>query len=148
VLADWAAQVDLMRARDPRPAILVAHSYGCLASVHSIARQPAGLAGVLLVAPADPGKFGVAAQLPATRLPCPSVLIASTNDPWMDFDGASAWASRWGSVLVNAGALGHINAESGLGEWPSGWRHLRALVDLAHNRSAQSDHNDIPYPHF
>ena len=131
-LVEWAARVDQLRARDPRPAILVAHSYGCLASVHSIARAGAGVAGALLVAPADPDKFGLANLLPATALPCPSIVVASRDDPWMACDAAAAWARRWGSRLVDAGALGHINAESGLGDWPAGWSHLHQLVDLAH----------------
>jgi predicted alpha/beta hydrolase family esterase len=59
-------------------------------------------------------------------------VLASTDDPWMPLSGAAAWAARWGSRFVNAGALGHINAESGLGAWPAGWEHLHRLVDLAH----------------
>jgi predicted alpha/beta hydrolase family esterase len=145
-LMAWAARAGEMRARDPRPAILVAHSYGCLASVYSIANDGAGVAGALLVAPADPDKFGVARLLPATALPCPSIVIASTDDPWMAFDGAAAWAARWGSSLVDAGALGHINAESGLGDWPEGSCHLHKLVDLAHNRCSQMRHDKNPYP--
>ena len=133
-LVAWAARVSEARAGDPRPALLIAHSYGCLAAVHSMARDEHGLAGALLVAPADPDKFNVANQLPATALPCPSIVVASTDDPWMAFDGAAGWAHAWGSELVNAGALGHINGESGLGEWPAGWRHVQRLVDLAQER--------------
>ena len=70
-LPAWAARVDQVRARDPRPALLVAHSFGCLAAVHSIAANPRGVAGAFLVAPADPDKFGVAGHAAgdAARLP-------------------------------------------------------------------------------
>ena len=132
-LAQWAARLDQVRRRDPRPALLVAHSFGALTSVHSIARDGFNVAGALLVAPADPDKFGVADLLPALPLPCPSIVVASANDPWMSADRAAAWARRWGSELVEAGALGHINAESGLGDWQGGKTLLQVLSERAHN---------------
>lgn len=132
-LAAWAARLDQVRARDPRPALIVAHSFGCLASVASIARNPDSVAGALLVAPADPVKFGVAARLPAAPLACPTVLVSSRNDPWMHADQATAWARRWGSVQLDAGARGHINAESGLGHWQFGQKALQLLYERAHN---------------
>jgi predicted alpha/beta hydrolase family esterase len=125
--------VDQVRQRDARPTLIVAHSFGCLASVHSVARDPANIAGLLLVAPADPEKFGVAALLPDAALPLPSIMIASTNDPWMPLERARQWAGRWGSTFINGGALGHINAESGLRDWLFGQQQLQLLVDRAHN---------------
>lgn len=133
VLPAWSARLDQVRRHDPRPALLVAHSFGCLATVHSIARDAGNVAGALLVAPADPDKFGVAGMLPALPLPCPSVMISSSDDPWMRAEQAAQWAARWGSVLVEGGALGHINAESGLGDWPAGLAQLQGLFELAHN---------------
>jgi predicted alpha/beta hydrolase family esterase len=132
-LSAWAARLDQVRRRDPRPALLVAHSYGCLTAVHSIARDGANVAGALLVAPADPVKFGVAEHLPALALPCPTIVVASTNDPWMQFERAAQWARRWGSELIEGGQLGHINADSGLGDWPGGAALLRRLANVAHN---------------
>ncbi len=132
-LTAWAARLDQVRAADPRPALLVAHSFGCLTAVHSIARDGRNLAAALLVAPADPDKFGVADMLPALDLPCPSIVVASANDPWMRAESAAAWAARWGSELVQAGRLGHINADSGLGDWQAGTALLRRLADVAHN---------------
>jgi hypothetical protein len=38
------------------------------------------------------------------------------------------WAGRWGSEFVNVGALGHINADSGLGDWRLGLSLLRRLA--------------------
>ncbi|HEY0062111.1 MAG TPA: alpha/beta fold hydrolase [Telluria sp.] len=132
-LATWATRLGQVRARDPRPALLVAHSFGCLTAVHSIARDDADIAGALLVAPADPDKFGVSDLLPALALPCPSIVVASSNDPWMRASSAAEWARRWGSELVEAGALGHINADSGLGDWVAGQRLLHRLAEMAHN---------------
>jgi len=132
-LAAWSARVSASRRQDRRPTLIVAHSFGCLASAHSIAADPTQVAGVLLVAPADPDKFGVAARLPQRDLGCPSIMIASTNDPWMSLEKAALWARRWGSDFVNGGALGHINAESGLGEWLFGQQQLQLLAERAHN---------------
>ena len=132
-LAAWSARVDELRARDPRPALFIAHSFGCLASVCSIARDARNIAGALLVAPADPDKFGVANILPALTLPCPTLMIGSANDPWMSTDRAAGWAARWGSEFINAGSLGHINAESQLGDWAWGQQQLQRLLQVSRN---------------
>jgi predicted alpha/beta hydrolase family esterase len=132
-LPAWASRIDQVRALDPRPALLVAHSFGCLASLYSIAANPQGVAGAFLAAPADPDKFGVAAMLPAHPIGRPSLVISSRNDPWMAAARADLWARRWGSVHVDAGALGHINAESSLGDWRFGLEALHLLYERAHN---------------
>jgi predicted alpha/beta hydrolase family esterase len=38
-------------------------------------------------------------------------------------------ARDWGASLVVAGASGHLNGESGLGDWPEGRAWLNALLD-------------------
>jgi predicted alpha/beta hydrolase family esterase len=101
--------------------------------VHSVARHADGVAGVLLVAPADPDKFNVSALLPQQPLALPSIMVGSTNDPWMAAPRAALWAQRWGSRFINGGPLGHINAESGLGDWPEGLETLYFLAEQAHN---------------
>ena len=54
----WVASVEEAIAAAPHPVILVAHSLGCIASVHAVEQlrsKPAGsIAGALFVAPADP----------------------------------------------------------------------------------------------
>ena len=55
------------------------------------------------------------------------MLVASTNDPWMNFASAAYWAERWGSRLHCLGAAGHINVDSGFGPWPDGLAMLRAM---------------------
>ncbi|AQV94488.1 MULTISPECIES: RBBP9/YdeN family alpha/beta hydrolase [Cupriavidus] len=139
----WAERVSegVMRAQRvaARGAVLVAHSFGCLATLRQAALDPVGIAGALLVAPADPDKFGVAALLPTYRLPFPTILVASRNDPWMPQRTAFSWGTLWGSELVDVGNVGHINADSGLGEWPEGLALLDALVQrIAHVGDAGS----------
>ncbi|MES2153189.1 MAG: alpha/beta hydrolase [Pseudomonadota bacterium] len=129
----WSARLERVLVRDGRRNILVAHSFGCLVAVHRIAQGGAGyIGGALLVAPADPGKFGLTSSVPATELACPTLMVSSRNDPWMAEACAAGWARRWGSILLDAGALGHINAESGLGGWQFGLDALQRLIDMAH----------------
>ncbi len=131
-LPAWTARLDQVRARDPRPALFIAHSFGCLATVASINANPAGAAGALLVAPADPHKFGVAGALPPAALAVPTTVVSSRDDPWMAAADAAMWARRWHSELVDAGAIGHINAASALADWPWGLNTLQLLYERAH----------------
>jgi len=128
----WAERVSEGVSRASRVArhgaVLVAHSFGCLATLRQAVLDPVGIAGALLVAPADPDKFGVAALLPTWRLPFPTIVVASTNDPWMSQRTAFSWGTLWGSELVDAGAAGHINADSGLNDWPQGQALLATLL--------------------
>jgi uncharacterized protein len=110
---------------------IVAHSFGCLAAVQAASRATADIGGALLVAPADPAKFGLSAALPKTSLPFRSILVASENDPWMSFDEALRWARVWGAACVHAGRAGHINTSSGYGAWPDGLRLLMKLQNTA-----------------
>ena len=66
--------------------------------------------------------------VPQAPLPFPSTVVASTDDPWCTFDRATALARAWGSHLVDLGARGHINSDSGLGDWPEGRRILADLT--------------------
>lgn len=131
VLEVWSARLDRALRCSSRPTLIVAHSFGCLTTIHRAATVPRNLIGALLVAPADPAKFGVAEQVSGIKLPCPSIVVGSTNDPWMESRHAARWAKTWGSEFVNAGALGHINAESELGDWQFGQDLLRRLALLA-----------------
>lgn len=110
------------------PALLIGHSFGALAAA-SIARDfPDLTAGVLLVAPADPDKFRIAAQMPQDLLPVPGVVIASDNDPWMKDSKAAFWSLVWGTDFLRLKGLGHINSQSDIGYWPEGIGQLERLV--------------------
>jgi len=137
-LGRWAGLVGEAIDRADGPVWLVAHSFGCLAAVIAASIRPEQVAGALLVAPADPERFAdegfrsrdecsVARWLYDVRLPCPSLLLASTNDPWMNFASAAYWAERWGSRLHCLGAAGHVNVDSGFGPWPDGLAMLQAM---------------------
>lgn len=138
LLGRWSRLVGEAIDRADGPVWLVAHSFGCLSGVIAAAIRPERVAGALLVAPADPERFAelglrtadecsIARWLYDIRLPCPSLLVASTNDPWMNFASAAYWAERWGSRLHCLGAAGHVNVEAGFGPWPEGLAMLRAM---------------------
>lgn len=130
VLPVWTRRLRKKLKQSNQRTLIVAHSFGCLTTLHAVGSH-AHVAAALLVAPADPQKFGVAHLLNGIRMSCPSVVVASLDDPWMAIDRAAHWADLWGSGLVNAGALGHINAESGLGNWAQGLIQLDSLKIIA-----------------
>jgi predicted alpha/beta hydrolase family esterase len=151
----WVERLDQAIRQATQPVILVAHSLGCLAVgwwaalLGNAYSDP--VAGALLVAPADPehplagpaiAKFGPAPRQP---LPFPSILVASRNDPYAGFDRSAAFARSWGSHLVDAGHAGHLNADSGLGDWPLGLSLVDRLVDAA-SRRGDSANRPPPIP--
>lgn len=123
----WSRRVVETAIQAEEPVVLVAHSFGCLATVRASVFQSNLIAGALLVAPADPARFGVEAKLPQTTIDFPTTVVASTNDPWMTLDNARRWADRWGSSFVRLDGAGHINVKAGYTEWPLG---LELLDDL------------------
>ena len=62
------------------------------------------------------------------QLPFESVMFASSNDPYCSLERARQMADAWGSQLHNAGELGHLNSESGLGHWPEAFAQLQQLM--------------------
>jgi uncharacterized protein len=143
-LPEWAARVRRDITRTPGRLFIVAHSFGVLAAVQAAVDHADRISGAVLVAPADPEKFGVDELLPQEPLPFPSVVVGSTNDHWMTLERAAHWADLWGSDFVNLGAAGHINAESGFGPWPEGlalFERLQRRVELTEIIDAASDHS-------
>jgi len=130
-LEEWADRILVQAHRPGKPVVLVAHSFGCLAAVRAMHQMPRHIAAALLVAPADPGRFGIAdARLDAPLLR-PTLLVASRNDPWQPLERARRWGDRWGSVIASLGEAGHINVESGHTEWPEGLMMLDWLCRQA-----------------
>jgi hypothetical protein len=65
--------------------------------------------------------------IPTNKLPFKSIVVASSNDPFMDLPRAQQLARAWGSEFVEIGARGHINSDSNLGDWPQGQALLKKL---------------------
>ena len=128
-LVNWSNEVTrtLHRAGD-RSFIALAHSFGCLALVHHLLSLPdSPIVAALLVAPADPARFGIASALHRRPLPIGSTVVASRTDPWMGIADAAGWAARWGSRFVDVGDAGHINVDSGHGPWPFASHWVRRM---------------------
>lgn len=135
----WSAKLLHTLNRVPGRVWVVAHSFGCLAAVKTASEHPERFAGLMLVAPADPARFGLQDVIATGLADVPSIVVASTNDPWMSLDAATTWAHAWGSELINLGAVGHINANSGYGPWPRGldiYRSLRGASARRERRTA------------
>lgn len=124
-------------ATAPSKVLLIAHSFGCLASLRYALEAPEWIAGMLLVAPADPEKFGVGPLLPQAALPFPTIVAASRNDPWVAQPVAFGWAARWGSERIDLGELGHVNADSALGDWSLGLCLVERLLQRIESASSQ-----------
>src|SRR5690606_21152308 len=133
----WVNRLNLAIYRAGRPVILVAHSLGC----HAVAwwndyERPTAdgpVQGALLVAPPEvegktvDGRLARFAPVMRTTFPFPSIVAASRDDPHIRFERARRLARIWKSRFIDAGWLGHINAESGVRDWPFGQFLLRQL---------------------
>ena len=137
-LPEWSSRVRRNIFRNPGPILIAAHSFGVLAAVQAAEDYRERIVGALLVAPADPDKFGVDHALPQGPLGFPATIVASSNDPWLSIDRALELSRRWRANFIDVGDAGHINAESGYGPWPAG---LSLLNQLRHqpSQNAQAD---------
>jgi hypothetical protein len=125
---EWVSELDgAIAAAEGGPPILVAHSLGCVMVAHWAASDsPLKVVGAFLVAPSDveapsyPADASSFKPMPLAKLPFPSIVVASSDDPYVSIERARQFAQAWGSRFVEIGAAGHINGDSGHGEWPEG----------------------------
>ena len=133
---DWTARLEEVVLDSPAPVVLVAHSLGCVLTAWWAAHSQHShrVRAALLVAPGDVDRENLQLPLrgwaPLARqpLPFPALLVASRNDPFCSFERAQEMAGHWGARCVDAGAGGHLNADSGLGDWPQGQTWLHSLL--------------------
>ncbi len=139
---DWMAQLEEAVLASDTPVLLAAHSLGChlVAAWAAHSRHAARVLGALLVAPPDLGRPDLPPQLGPwqppvlQRLPFPARLVCSHDDPFSSLVASQALADAWGAALTDAGPAGHLNADSGLGEWPQARAWLQQLPGLAAGR--------------
>ncbi|ETI59201.1 RBBP9/YdeN family alpha/beta hydrolase [Marinomonas profundimaris] len=126
--SEWVATLDSFIRQSEKPTILVAHSVGCITAMHWTAALASQVIGVFLVAPADvedewadpPAPYASFRSIPLQALRIPSLIVASTNDPYLSLSRAKFLAEAWGSELKVLGEYGHIGSESHLGRWHEG----------------------------
>lgn len=128
---EWVAELDAAIALCDGAPLLAAHSLGCITIAHWMrSGSPLKITGAFMVAPADveaptcPPEVRGFAPIPPERLPFPSIVVASGNDPYVTAERARALAALWGSTLVEIGEAGHVSSATGYGEWPEGERML------------------------
>jgi predicted alpha/beta hydrolase family esterase len=135
---DWIARLEDVVLSCDEPAVLVAHSLGCLlvAAWASHSRNTHRVKAALLVAPADVTQEALRPVLTSwspvalQRLPFKCTVVSSQDDPYCSPARGQAFAAAWGATWVDAGRAGHINAESGLGDWPQGQALLQPLIHI------------------
>jgi len=133
---DWMARLEEVLMHSDTPAVLVAHSLGCqlVAAWAAHSRHTHRVAAAMLVALPDVEREDMPPQLAPwrpivrKRLPFASMAVVSSDDPYCTPDRAAQMAADWGSELMSVGARGHINGDSGLGDWQQGRAMLQALV--------------------
>lgn len=138
---EWVDTLDRYVHESRVPVVLVAHSLGCACVAQWVRSKPTSqgkVRGALLVSPVDvdspahtPSETRSFSPLPLIPFPFSSIVVASTDDPYVSLKRAQHCASAWGSRFVNIGAAGHINAQSGLKDWPQGQRLLQELLAAA-----------------
>jgi predicted alpha/beta hydrolase family esterase len=125
VTADRVAALQTVLAVSAEPAILIAHSAGCL-TVAWWAREFTGpvVAALLVTPPAVDGT-------PRERLPFRSIVVVSRDDPQSTFEQGELLARDWGAELFDAGPVGHLDSSSGFGPWPDGEKLVARLAGPA-----------------
>lgn len=133
VCEEWVAGLDAGIRQAGPGVVVVAHSLGCLALAHWAAVSQLPIAAALMVAVPDPAGPNFPAEAvgfsatPMRPLPFRSIVVASADDPYGSVEHSIRLAQIWGSRLVNVGNCGHINADSGLGNWAFGFELLGQL---------------------
>lgn len=151
-LAARVAALDVVLHDIDGPVVLVAHSAGCLITVHWAQTGTRPVRAALLAAPPDfevplPDGYPAQAQLrahgwapvPRRRLPFPTTVAASRNDPLASVRRVAGMAETWGSRLVDLGEVGHLNPASGYGPWPEADDLVADLL----RRSAPGDRSEL-----
>jgi uncharacterized protein len=133
---DWMARLDEVLLETPQPVLLVAHSLGCqlVAAWAAHSAHVERVAGALLVAPPDTEREDMPPNLfnwrPIVRehLPFSAIVVVSSDDPYCALPRSAQMAADWGAERVELGPRGHINGDSGLGDWPDGLALLKRLA--------------------
>ncbi len=144
----WVAVLNRNIEGCRKPVVVLAHSLGCALLAHWAERVSRGrietpsppIAAAMLVAPGDVDRKvseipAVRSFVPLARLRfCfPSIVVASTNDPYVTAERAEEFARGWDSEFVCVGAMGHISLDAGCGSWPRG---MEILTDFLHRQRA------------
>ncbi|SDG12833.1 RBBP9/YdeN family alpha/beta hydrolase [Epilithonimonas hungarica] len=129
---DWIDNIEETISRfETSNVVLIGHSLGCTTIVKWFEKYKKQIKGALMVAPSDIESpiytFPATgfSPIPLEKLPFTSIVVASSDDIWVSLEKAKFLAENWGSEFINIGNAGHINADSGFGEWKEGLEMLK-----------------------
>jgi len=115
---EWVNALEKEILQSPQPVYLVSHSLGGLTIAHLSESAANRVRGAFIVAPPNLNSYTPPAivletflPLPLITLPFPSIVIASSNDPYCSIEIAQQMAQVWGGRFVNIGQLGHIGSD-------------------------------------
>lgn len=134
---EWSRRIADAIDAESEPVLIAAHSLGCHAFAHWFAAASAvtrtRIAGALLVAPPDLTNLRHEHRVtgfddtPGFTSRTPMIVVASDNDSYAKTAYAWRLSRQWDARFVNAGPFGHINADSGIADWPYGQYLLASL---------------------
>ncbi|MGO4819561.1 RBBP9/YdeN family alpha/beta hydrolase [Flavobacterium sp. W22_SRS_FP1] len=138
ILSDWLNKLNEAIAAIDGKIIIVAHSLAASLVAHwSTTNNTQKIAGALLVAPADvdsrshtPEETWNFSPIPLAELDYPSIVVTSSNDPYISVKRAQFLAEQWGSAFINIGPKGHLNSDSQLEYWKEGQGILESLLTI------------------
>ena len=141
------AAIDREIAAIDGPVVIVAHSGGVIMLAHWAAwpkHARRDIRGALLATPPDferpmPEGYPTMEALraagwlpvPRRRLPFPSIVAASSNDPLGRLERVEQLARDWGSRFVGLGEVGHLNPGSGYGRWGQAQMFIDVLTNVS-----------------
>lgn len=136
IASEWAEQLEQTLQKCEKPVVLVAHSIACLVLAHWASKAHTPIKGALIVAPPNPEEAVFPksaqgfAQTPMMRFDFPSIVLASSDDPYATMAYSRRLSDAWGSKLIDLGKRGHINTQSNLGAWEEGYAYLQSLLHM------------------
>jgi len=133
ICEEWLRSLDNTIRQWNDHVVLVGHSLGSVTIAHWAARFGRKIVGALLVAPSDTeaatfpqGTTGFA-PIPKVAFPFPSIVIGSTDDPYITVERVEELSAAWRSRLIMLGEFGHISTADGFGPWPEGLQYVADL---------------------
>ncbi|MBK7107429.1 MAG: alpha/beta hydrolase [Ignavibacteriae bacterium] len=134
ICEDWIQTIDKeIMQHNLNDCVIIGHSLGCATIVHWAIKYKRIIKGALLVAPSDleaenytfPAKGF--SPIPREKMNFKTIIVASNNDKWIKIERAKYFAECWGSEFINIGNAGHINVDSGYGNWYEGIEILKKI---------------------
>ncbi len=109
-----------------RPVVLMGHGAGVFAIAQAARTSDVSrVRGAFLVNPSSAWNVPAPSREP---LPFPSLVVLSRDDPHASYEEMQDLGFDWGGHIVDAGAIGRLDASSGHGPWPEGLMRFGAFI--------------------